>query len=107
MTRPESSSWKASRYGCRSQTSTAGSNSRSTRRGEPMPELVFHRTGPPTPVRRVCMYCGRPATYRREWRVTNPALDPRTPLVPDHTVVVVTACPRHRHYAHLFVWLAV
>jgi hypothetical protein len=107
-----------------------------------MPELVFHRVGVHPPVRRVCMYCGRPATHRREWRVRNPETDPPagepigsggwgsadvgvlarvlvglvrdwrardTPgtLVPDHTVVTVTTCRRHRRYAWRFVWLVV
>ena len=38
-----------------------------------------------------------------EWRARN------TPssLVPDHTVVTVTTCPRHRRFARRFVWLVV
>jgi hypothetical protein len=112
-----------------------------------MPELVFHRVGVHPPVKRVCMYCGRPAAHRREWTVRNPETDPpddratgtrywgnsgdgtlalillplalvglvlewrarNTPssLVPDHTVVTVTTCPRHRRYGWRFVWLVV
>jgi hypothetical protein len=110
-----------------------------------MPELVFHRVGVYPPVRRVCMYCGRPAAHRREWPVRNPETDPpadraagsrswgntdpgavalilfpfvlvglilewrernaTSTLIPDHTVVTVTTCPRHRRFALRFVWL--
>jgi hypothetical protein len=47
-------------------------------------ELTFHRCGPAPVVKTVCMYCGRPATRRDEFRVKNPRHDlpdgPRGPV---------------------------
>ena len=42
-----------------------------------MPDLTFDRTTPQrTPVRMVCMYCGRPAAHADQRRVVNPKEDP-------------------------------